>query len=101
MKRKRQRESEMVVGIAWYTADQWERLLEVSVDRDELEDSQAEWERSAVGALKDLERLGMRPKKVALDLDELVNWCLIRNLPLDGEARSTFVGEKLREADKS
>ena len=101
MKRKRQGESKMVVGVAWYTADQWARLLEVSADRDLLEDSHAEWERSALRALKELERVGMRPKKVALDLDELLNWCLIRNLPLDGEARSTFVAEKLREADKS
>ena len=32
-----------VLGVAWYRAADWNRLLEMSEDRDELESSHAEW----------------------------------------------------------
>jgi len=36
-----------VVGIAWYRADQWARLHEVSVDGADLEPSYTAWEERA------------------------------------------------------
>ena len=43
-----------VVGIAWYRADQWARLHEVSVDRAELEPSYTSWEAGANRRLQEL-----------------------------------------------
>ncbi len=42
------------VGIAWYEAEQWSRLLEISADRDELEETYQEWVRDAERAIKEL-----------------------------------------------
>ena len=101
MKRKgnHNRVSKMVVGVAWYKPEQWKRLLEISADRDELESTHAEWERNAEQSMKRFARGGLRLERVPVDVEELLQWCLIRNLAVDGEARSTFTAEKLRQRD--
>ena len=42
------------VGIAWYTPDQWQILLDISADRDDLEATYAEWKRDSKKALRQL-----------------------------------------------
>ncbi len=42
---------------------------------------------------------GLRLVKVPVDVEELLNWCRVRNIPVDGEARSSVVTEKLRQHD--
>ena len=32
-----------VMGVVWYRRDQWDRLLEISSDRSELENTHEEW----------------------------------------------------------
>lgn len=32
-----------VMGVVWYRRDQWDRLLEISSDRAEFEDTYDEW----------------------------------------------------------
>ncbi|UFS69497.1 hypothetical protein LPW11_16545 [Geomonas sp. RF6] len=100
MKWKGQQKARMVHGVAWYSPDQWERLLEISDDRDVLEKTYAEWERFAMRAMKDLTRQGLSLKKVPVDLDLLLAWCQRQNVPIDGAARSLFVAAKMKEADK-
>ena len=99
MKRKHRQGSQTVVGVAWYKPEQWERLLEISADRADLESTHAEWERNAVLAMEWHSRGGLRLEKVPVDVEELLQWCLTRNLPVDGETRSLFVTEILRQRD--
>ena len=65
----------MVSGVAWYHAEQWPRLLEVSVDRSELERTYDEWQAMAKKGLAELARAGVWARKVDVDVDELVEWC--------------------------
>ena len=88
------------LGVAWYRRDQWERLLEISVDRDILEETYEEWKIYAKSKLRNLERSGIVLKKVDVDVDELLQWCKTQKKPVDGEARSLFAAKKLREIDK-
>jgi len=103
MKRKfngKRQAAKMVLGVAWYEPEQWERLLDISADRDELEATHAEWERNAVQSMKRLSRGGVWLEKVTVDLEELVQWCLSRNLPVDGKSRAAFASEKLRQGSE-
>jgi hypothetical protein len=84
------------VGIAWYEPEQWQRLLEISADRDELEESHQEWVRDVERAIKELNRNGIQCVKVAMDLEQLLAWCQSQNIPVNGEARSRYVAEKLQ-----
>jgi hypothetical protein len=84
------------VGIAWYEPEQWPRLLEISSDREELEETHQEWVRDAERAIKELNRNGIQCVKVAVDLEQLLVWCQSQNIPVNGEARSRYVAEKLQ-----
>jgi hypothetical protein len=86
----------MRVGFAWFDRAQWQRLAEVVPDRNELDDTFEEWERSASNALKDLERSGQRIEKVPITVDQLLAWCVLRGMVPDGKARSEYVAEILQ-----
>jgi len=84
------------VGIAWYEPEQWQRLREISEDREELEETHQEWVRDVMRAIKELERNGIQCVKVAVDIDQLLEWCQNQKIPVNGEARSRYVSDKLQ-----
>ena len=96
MEKKSNRYENTVVGIAWYRPEQWQRLREISVDREDLEDTYREWVRNTERAIRELNRNGLQCVKVAVEVKELLNWCQNLNIPVNGEARSRFVSEKLQ-----
>ena len=93
-----QNESEMLISIAWYRPEQWQRWLRVVDDRDSLEDTFEEWEANATAQLAALRGRGIRVQEIVLDVDEVQRWCLMQKRPLDAEARSEFAGESARRS---
>lgn len=94
---KKPKDSNVAIGVAWYRREQWPRLLEISADRDKLEDSYDEWLAHASKALGMLKSKGLDPVKVDIDTEELLAWCRSRNLPVSGEARAEYTTEKVKE----
>ncbi len=47
-------------------------------------------------AIKELNRNGIQCVKVAVDPELLLAWCQSQNIPVNGEARSRYVVEKLQ-----
>ncbi len=93
---RRQRErfnvaDKAVLGIAWYTRETWERLREVAADLQALDDTFDEWERGALAAVRDLESMGRRIRKVPMDIEALVTWCHEQHRLLDSAARAAYV----------
>ena len=87
----------MVVGFAWFDRQQWHRLTEVVDDRNELDDTFEQWERSALDALRTLERQGQRAEKIHIDVDVLVSWCKGKGLLVNGASRSQYVSFVLQQ----
>jgi hypothetical protein len=94
------RQSGPVVGIAWFRPEQWERLLEVSDDRDKLEPTHAAWEKFATQTLKRLRRSGVNARKVDVDVEEILAWCAEHGHPMNASARAEFVSRKVLAATK-
>lgn len=86
----------VVAGCAWYRAEQWERLREISVDRDRLEDTYEEWLIDAQKGLQHMQEAGMSVEKVEVDVEELLAWCRAHNQDVDGKARAAYAAEMLR-----
>ena len=86
-----------LLGVAWYKRGDWERLREISSDRDALEDSYEEWLAHAEASLPKLARQGIEPVKIHIAIEELLRWCHSRECRVDGEARALFAADKLRE----
>jgi hypothetical protein len=88
------------VGIAWYEPDQWQQLLVVSMDRDQLEETYDEWVQDVERVIRELRRQGVQVVKVRMKVDELVAWCQSQNISVNGEARSQYAAYKLRQSSK-
>jgi hypothetical protein len=85
------------IGIAWYRREQWPRLLEISTDRSELEDSYDDWLEYIEQTFERMRDEGLDPVKVDIDTEELLDWCRSRNLPVNAKARARYVTERVQK----
>lgn len=90
---------DVTIGMAWYRPDQWDALLMISGDSDELEATFREWEENASVQYEGLRKAGIDIQKVDVNLPELVAWCKARGVPVDSDSRSEFAADKLRMLD--
>jgi hypothetical protein len=90
------KKSKSVVGFAWYRREEWQRLREMSSDRERLEEDFEEWLRCASRAFEDAKRAGISVMKVDVNVEELLNWCRQSKLAIDASARAGFVAQKVQ-----
>jgi hypothetical protein len=95
---RRHRDSKtLIMGVSWYRPEQWERLREISEDKETFAVS---YEVSLVESekkIQNLEAQGMRPIKVEVDVEELLTWCTTQGLPVTPETRTKFMMNMLRD----
>ena len=96
-KKKDKSYKKVIVGIGFYKEEEWERLLACAHDRENLEDTYDEWLEVVEKAILNYHALGIRPRKVVVNLDELIDFCIDHKLKNTAETRSRFVAERLRE----
>ena len=89
----------MKTGVAWYKHEQWDRLLEISTDSDQLESNYEEWIEQAYQGFRDLSDSGLTVKIIHIDVEELLKWCRANNRPVDGTARSEYVAPLVKKLD--
>jgi hypothetical protein len=89
-----------VVGVAWFSRDEWLKLVDVVPDRSELDDTFEQWEQSAEGAAAMLRGRGIAIKKVMIEVEALMAWCREHKRQPNGPARADYVGLLLREEGK-
>ncbi len=89
------------VGIAWYRPGQWQRLREISSDAESLEDTYEEWLTIAEQNVRKANRPNLSIEKVDVDVEELLAWCNERGLEVDGNSRSQYVSELMRQMHES
>jgi hypothetical protein len=91
-----------VVGVTWYTEENWSRVKAAATDPERFEETYAEWSTMAIEAVADLKKAGVNAVKLSVVPNELLAWCLAHNKPNDAASRAEFVSERLRlqsEAD--
>ena len=91
--------SDMPIAFAWYRPEQWALLKTYSIDKEEIEDTFAEWVEHAERSYKEYENSGLNMHKILIDIDALVEWCKEVDMPVDGEARSKYAAKLMKEAD--
>jgi hypothetical protein len=87
---------EVVAGVAWFRANQWQLLRSLATDADNLEETHEEWVKIAEKTIEDLERQGVRTQKVDVDVTDLQAWCSAQKRPLDSSARAAYAAAHLR-----
>ena len=100
MKKSKESQNKMVVGVAWYRPEQWQRVRDISTDADSLEDSYEAWLKLAEGELKKFQSSGLRVEKVDIDSEQLILWCNEQGMEVNTQARARYAAEKLSELDQ-
>jgi hypothetical protein len=78
-------------GTTWYTESEWAKVKAAAVDPVRFEATFAEWVQMAEQSLLELRAIGVIAEKVQVRADELLAWCLVRNLQNNAAARAEFV----------
>jgi hypothetical protein len=93
--------SAVVMAVATYTREQWNRLVEVADDRDELESSWEEWKAGHEETIALLRGQGFEPIEIPVDVDALQEFCRQRGLRNDSGGRAEYAAyqaQRRREA---
>jgi len=91
---------EMYYAFCWYKEEQWERLKEIAVDPESIEDSYAEWKKKADKAIIAFRNSGINVKKISVDTEALLLWANEHERPLDGDARAEYAAFRLKEREE-
>ena len=95
---KKHRDSKsLVMGVSWYRPEQWERLREISEDKEHFAMTYEASLLDSENKIKQLEAQGYRPVKVEVDVEEMLTWCSTQGLSVTPETRTKFTMTKLRE----
>jgi len=86
----------LAIAFAWYRQNQWDRLLALSADRDQLEDTYEEWRKAAEARWSTLSGMGHEVQRVDIDVELLWSWCRAQGRPLDGKTRSEYAARCAR-----
>ena len=99
--RAKKRNRSTVVGVTWYTEENWSKVRAAATDPDRFEETYAEWSAMAVEAVADLKKTGVNAVKVLIVPNELLPWCLAHNMSNNAASRAEFVSEKLRSQSEA
>jgi hypothetical protein len=66
--------SDIRIGFAWYTPQQWQRMRDTAEDADDLDATYEEWLANAERAEKEIAAQGGHLERVMVDVAELIAW---------------------------
>ena len=96
---KRLPKQQVKTGLIYFTQPEYARLLAVAADADTLETTWKEWLQTREKTKFNLALAGIAVVDVPVEVDELLKYCLQKNVPLDSSARAGYIAEKMRRAD--
>lgn len=93
LSRKRTQQG-VIIGVTWYTPEQFTRMKSVAEDADGLDDTYNDWLKNASAHVRRLRKDGYQVVKVPMDVDEWVVWCQQHGKTLTGPSRSQYTSHK-------
>ena len=93
--------STAVMAVATYSREQWDKLIEVADDRNDLESSWEEWKAVKEEAIANIRRQGFEPIEIPVDVDALQEFCQKRGLRNDSEARAEYAANQAQHRRQS
>jgi hypothetical protein len=91
----------VVLGVCWYRQDQYERFLASANDREDLEDTWAEWQITAERVIRQYRAQGLDVRKVESDLDDLLAYCAVEGKPNTAATRAAYVTHLMERQEGS
>lgn len=82
------------IKLAYYRKKDWKRFVKTIADRESMHDTWQDWHKDFEKTKLDLTNQGFEVVDIVVDLDELTEYCILREIKNDGKARSQFVQAK-------
>lgn len=82
------------IKLAYYRKKDWKRFIDSIDDRESMPDTWKEWHKLYLKTRKYLIKEGYNVQDIEVDIDELIEYCKLRKIKNDGQARSQFVSGK-------
>jgi len=82
------------INLAYYRKEDWKRFIDSIDDKESMHDTWKDWHKSFLKAKNGLIKEGLEVREVEIDIEELLEYCKLRGIKNDGEARSQFVAKK-------
>jgi hypothetical protein len=82
--------------MAWYRREDWDALKRVLVDAQGLHDTYDEWRSSVREVERRMRQEGHLIERVYIEPESFVQWCTLRGLKTDAQARISFATEIAR-----
>jgi len=87
------------LALAWYSEEDYEDILGMMADRDDLPDTYQEWLDLSLAMENELFREGYQVVRIMIQPKQFSSWCAIQGLRPNGRARSQFAAKQaLRKA---
>jgi hypothetical protein len=83
----------MIVGIAWYRREDYDLLMSMFLDRENLDDTFDEWLSQALQVSDKLTREGLVVEKAIVDPNTFPAWCGSNGLEMDAKGRMQYANE--------
>lgn len=89
--------TQQILAFTWYHESDYRRLLKESSDHKGLHPDYSTWLAAARKALLGYKKLGFRPQRVYIDVQEYIDWCALRERAVDQHSRELFKEIKRQE----
>ena len=86
----------LIVGLAWYTEEEWLKVRSAAADPDRFEETYNEWLQLADEALLKLRAENISARRSFIKAEDLLAWCIAHNKRNDAAARAEFVAAQHR-----
>jgi hypothetical protein len=87
------------LALAWYSEEDYQDILEMMADRDDLPETYQEWLDLSLAMENELFRQGRQVVRIMIQPKQFASWCAIQGLKPNGGARAQFAAKQaLRKA---
>lgn len=83
-----------LVGIGKYIKEDYEEILKISSDRDNLDATWEEWKINQENVKKQIKLSGFKVIDIIVKPRELVSYCREKGMEINGQSRSNFISYK-------
>jgi hypothetical protein len=88
------------IGVGEYRKMDYQEILNLSEDREDMEPTWEEWKANKNEALLNFHKIGLKTIDVIVTPLELVTYCRLNGLKINGESRAQFITDKLMELNE-
>jgi len=83
------------IGIGEYRKEDYQEILSLSKDRDNLDATWEDWKKNKKNAVKRFRKMGVKTIDIIVIPKELVQYCRENGLEINGDSRAAFISYKV------